>query len=858
VRASPASVSAAGCSGPTSYSGLADGDHVFEVEATDPAGNVEISPASHSWTIDTAVPNTTITSGPPNLSVSGAASFDFDASEAGSTFRCELDGGGFSACSSPQGYAGLGDGSHTFKVKAIDGAGNVDATPALYTWTIDATPPGGGLGDPGSPLRGTVTLSASPTDSGAGVREVEFQYSPANAAAWTTIATDPSAPYTASWDTAAAGDGLYDLRIVATDNASNAAASPEVEDRRVDNTPPAVTMDDPGAYLRGTVALTSNASDGGSGMATLSYQRSPAGADAWTPILASWDTPAVADGLYDLRVVATDGAGNATASALVSGRRVDNTAPSLSGSTPADGALVASADSLALVANEDLAGVSGATIDGSPAPAPVASGAILTYTAAFDDGPHTLSGELEDLAGNRRAIRVHFTVWSLAAADYPWVEKNSFATVPMTLAATNGGGEVTVPAAAWSGAAPGDWLVVRVDPRPPATVSGGFETAGDIYDVTAYWALDGSAVHNFAKALDLTITNGAGTIVPATFESDSWRAIAPIPSGQTLPSGWQDGFYRSGSDVHILTKHLSSFSLLKDVQAPTKPGSFSGSRSNGRLVLRWKAATDNGVVGAYLVYANGTVVRTLAASAGSVKMGRFKTSDSRRFRVAARDSAGNVGAKTRALVIVPALAKLTLAQAKARLVGRGLRPGAVSYLYSTTVSAGRVIGARSGVVFKGAAIALTVSRGPSGRTSYAIPTGTSGGTGSGGTTYSGSGYGGTPTPSSLSSGSGATQGGTGGGSPAPFESGDSSGVGQVEPQSFTPADDDTTSPLRRILGLALLGGAFLAAGGVALRARRPRLSPPTQGTGAVDSLLFWDQRLLHAVTASVRRVTGRF
>jgi PASTA domain len=298
--------------------------------------------------------------------------------------------------------------------------------------------------------------------------------------------------------------------------------------------------------------------------------------------------------------------------------------------------------------------------------------------------------------------------------------------------------------------------------------------------------------------------------------------------------------------------------VIVDNGVPTKPKGFSGAKENARLVLRWKAATDNGGdVSAYLIYAKGLAVRTLAASARSVDMGRFKTSDSRYLQVAARDAADNIGPKTRALVIVPALAKLTIAQARSRLTARGLRTGTLRYAYSSSIRAGLVISARSGVVvFKGTAVGLTVSRGPAPRTETFPFSGAGGGsTDSGGTSYPSSTYGGgTSTPSSSS-------GGTIGGTPlypaTGSEGSDSSpGSGGVEPESFTPSDDDG-SPLRRLLGLTLLGGAFLAAGAVALRARRPRLPRGTAGPGGVEPLLFWDQRLFHAVSQSVRRVMGR-
>lgn len=50
------------CTSPKSYSGLAVGDHVFEVRATDAAGNTDSTPASHAWTIAESGSAVTVTS----------------------------------------------------------------------------------------------------------------------------------------------------------------------------------------------------------------------------------------------------------------------------------------------------------------------------------------------------------------------------------------------------------------------------------------------------------------------------------------------------------------------------------------------------------------------------------------------------------------------------------------------------------------------------------------------------------------------------------------------------------------------------------------------------------------------------
>ncbi len=132
------------CTSPFTSAALSDGDHTFRVRATDQAGNTGAA-ATEDFTVDTGAPDTTILTHPSNPSSSAAADFTFSGSDSGSSgvasFQCKLDGGSFGACASPKHYASLADGSHTFSVRAIDNAGNADASPDSFTWTVDTAAP---------------------------------------------------------------------------------------------------------------------------------------------------------------------------------------------------------------------------------------------------------------------------------------------------------------------------------------------------------------------------------------------------------------------------------------------------------------------------------------------------------------------------------------------------------------------------------------------------------------------------------------------------------------------------------------------------------------------------------------------
>ena len=134
------------CSAATDHTAapLADGAHTFAVRAVDTAGNPDPAPATREFTLDTAPPDTAITSGPTGTTNDPTPTFGFSGSDlALAGFECQLDGGPFEACSGASEHtaAQLNDGVHNFSVRARDGAGNLDASPATRGFSVDATAP---------------------------------------------------------------------------------------------------------------------------------------------------------------------------------------------------------------------------------------------------------------------------------------------------------------------------------------------------------------------------------------------------------------------------------------------------------------------------------------------------------------------------------------------------------------------------------------------------------------------------------------------------------------------------------------------------------------------------------------------
>jgi parallel beta-helix repeat protein len=306
----------AACDSPKSYSGLAVGSHTFQVHAKDAAGNVDASPASHSWTVlDTIAPETAITGQPDATTPSTGASFEFTGSDdtsaaASLSFECALDGAAFAACASPKSYSGLVAGSHIFRVRATDAAGNVDSSPASYAWTVlDTTAPETTItAKPAASTGSTAaTFEFTATDNFSPAASLTFECSLDGAAF--AACTSPQSHF-------GMAVGSHTFRVRATDAAGNVDSSPASHSWTVLDTiaPETAITGQPDATTPSTGATFSfNGSDDTTAAASLTFQCALDGA-AFAACASPKSYSGLAAGSHTFQVRSVDAAANVDSS----------------------------------------------------------------------------------------------------------------------------------------------------------------------------------------------------------------------------------------------------------------------------------------------------------------------------------------------------------------------------------------------------------------------------------------------------------------------------------------------------------------------------------------------------------------
>jgi hypothetical protein len=108
-------------------------------------------------------PDTSLDAAPEGTTRETQPEFRFSSDDEAVTFQCSLDGAPFEPCASPVRLAPQADGPHAFSVRAIDAAGNLDASAAARSFAIDTAPPPQPTPTPTPDPTPAPTLAPTPT-----------------------------------------------------------------------------------------------------------------------------------------------------------------------------------------------------------------------------------------------------------------------------------------------------------------------------------------------------------------------------------------------------------------------------------------------------------------------------------------------------------------------------------------------------------------------------------------------------------------------------------------------------------------------------------------------------------------------
>ncbi|RJS14508.1 hypothetical protein DRW03_34835 [Corallococcus sp. H22C18031201] len=296
------------CDPTVTFFGLAHGTHTLGVRARDGLNNADPQPAIFTWVVDLVAPETSFATKPAALSAQSLSRFEFS-SEPGATFECQWSAAAslvaplatpaFVACTTPLEET-LADGTYTLSVRAKDLAGNVDPTPATFTWTVDTKAPA--APSVAAEVRDRIFRTLTPELKGTAEDGATVFVSVDDGPALAAMVLGGVWSYT---PTSALAQGAHAMTVRAVDAAGNASPTSDRVSFAVDTVAPTTLIV---SGPEGRIRTSSVVFEFGSNEEGSTFQCSFDGAD-FEPC-AGFAKADLTEGTYTLKVRAVDRAGN--------------------------------------------------------------------------------------------------------------------------------------------------------------------------------------------------------------------------------------------------------------------------------------------------------------------------------------------------------------------------------------------------------------------------------------------------------------------------------------------------------------------------------------------------------------------